>query len=247
MKNRKEEIKKKGFRMDNIRGTSLSEQVVPTNNFTPVDFSKIKIGTKKIDDAVLTLSNYEKVDKRFTEKDFILKAISNNHKEDMREISNFYFKASGIYSRLCRYMAYLYRYDWMVTPYINDKVVSEKDLDTVLADFYKILLYLDNSDLKALFGEIALKVIRNGCYYGYLIPSQDRVIIQELPVNYCRTRFTVKGRPAIEFNMRYFDEMFKDTTQRMQMLKLFPAEFKKGYRLYKDGKLPPQFSGDSAG
>ena len=246
MKNRKEEIKKKGFRMD-VHGTSLSEQVVPANNFTPVDFSKIKIGTKRISDAVLTLSNYEKVDKRFTEKDFILKAISDNHKEDMREISNFYFKASGIYSRLCRYMAYLYRYDWMVTPYINDKVVSEKDLDTVLADFYKILLYLDNSDLKALFGEIALKVIRNGCYYGYLIPSQDRVIIQELPVNYCRTRFTVKGRPAIEFNMRYFDEMFKDTTQRMQMLKLFPAEFKKGYRLYKDGKLPPQFSGDSAG
>ena len=31
--------------------------------------------------------------------------------EEMREISNFYFETSGIYSRLCKYMAYMYRYD----------------------------------------------------------------------------------------------------------------------------------------
>ena len=38
----------------------------------------------------------------------------------MRQISNFYYKTSGIYSRLCRYMAYLYKYDWFITPYINN-------------------------------------------------------------------------------------------------------------------------------
>lgn len=37
----------------------------------------------------------------------------------MREISNFFYRTSGIYSRLCRYMAYLYKYDWFITPYIN--------------------------------------------------------------------------------------------------------------------------------
>lgn len=31
------------------------------------------------------------------------------------------------------------------------------------------------------------------------------------------------------------------------MLNLFPEEFKKGYVLYKEGKLPPQFSGDTQG
>ena len=47
--------------------------------------------------------------------------------------------------------------------------------------------------------------------------------------------------------MKYFDEQFRDTTQRMQVLKLFPDEFSKGYILYKKGKLPPQFSGDTNG
>ena len=135
----------------------------------------------------------------------------------------------------------------MVTPYINDNIANEKDKNIALADFYKILLYLDNSELKRLFGEIALKVVKNGCYYGYLISNNKRIIVQELPVNYCRSRFIVNGRPAIEFNMRYFDLAFKDTTQKVKILNLFPAEFKKGYILYKEGKLPPQFAGDTAG
>lgn len=33
----------------------------------------------------------------------------------------------------------------------------------------------------------------------------------------------------------------------MKMLNIFPAEFKKGYELFLNGKLPPQFQGDSAG
>ena len=244
MINRKEEIKKKGFKMSFVDSTSNSET---QNSFVPVDFSKIKIGAKTLEDAILDLGNYQKVDKRFTRRDLILKSLYDNDYAEMREISKFYFETSGIYSRLCKYMAYMYRYDWMVTPYINDEVASEKDKDTALADFYKILLYLDNSELKKLFGEIALKVVKNGCYYGYLVPTAKRITVQELPVNYCRSRFIVNGRPAIEFNMRYFDLAFKDTTQRVKMLNLFPAEFKKGYILYKEGKLPPQFAGDTEG
>ena len=244
MINRKEEIKKKGFKMSFIDSTSNSET---QNSFVPVDFSKIKVGAKTLEDAILDLGNYQKVDKRFTRRDLILKSLYDNDYAEMREISKFYFETSGIYSRLCKYMAYMYRYDWMVTPYINDEVASEKDKDTALADFYKILLYLDNSELKKLFGEIALKVVKNGCYYGYLVPTAKRITVQELPVNYCRSRFIVNGRPAIEFNMRYFDLAFKDTTQRVKMLNLFPTEFKRGYILYKEGKLPPQFAGDTEG
>ena len=244
MINRKEEIKKKGFKMSFVDSASSSEA---QNSFTPVDFSKIKIGAKTLEDAILDLGNFQKVDKRLARREAILKSLYDNDYAEMREISKFYFETSGIYSRLCKYMAYMYRYDWMVTPYINDEVANDKDKNTALTDFYKILLYLDNSELKRLFGEIALKVVKNGCYYGYLIPTSKRITVQELPVNYCRSRFIVNGRPAIEFNMRYFDLAFKDTTQRVKMLNLFPSEFKKGYILYKEGKLPPQFAGDTAG
>jgi hypothetical protein len=49
----------------------------------------------------------------------VLNAIEQGDIEKMREISNFFYKTSGIYARLCRYMAYLYKYDWYVTPFID--------------------------------------------------------------------------------------------------------------------------------
>jgi hypothetical protein len=106
--NRKEEIKKKGFKMSFIDSTSNSES---QSAFTPVDFSKIKVGAKTLEDAILDLGSYQQVDRRLAKKEAILKSLYNNDYEEMREISNFYFETSGIYSRLCKYMAYMYRYD----------------------------------------------------------------------------------------------------------------------------------------
>ena len=246
MINRKEEIKKKGFSMISNEREMITDDA-SQNNFTPVDFSKIKVGTKTLEDAILNLGNYRRADTRFVDRDLIYRALLNRDYEEMRAISNFFFDSSGIYARLCRYMAKMYRYDWMITPYINEDVATEKDENTILMDFYKILLYFDNSELKRLFGNIALKVIRNGCYYGYLVPNSKRINVQELPIQYCRTRFSINNRPVIEFNMRYFDVMFKDAAQRQKMLNLFPEDFKKGYLLYKQGKLPPLFVGDSEG
>ena len=86
----------------------------------------------------------------------------------------------------------------MATPYINDEKLKDSK---VLDSFYKVLNYLDNFGVKDFFGDVALKVVRNGCYYGYIIDAGDRVNIQELPVKYCRSRFRVNDRPAVEFNM----------------------------------------------
>ena len=213
-------------------------------SYNAVDFSKIKVGIKTLDDAVLTLGDLKKINPRLADKEEVLRAIQNADFDTMREISNFFYKTSGIYNRLCRYMAYLYRYDWMVTPYIvADNLRNEK----VLEVFDKALRYLDNFEVKRFFGEVALKVIRYGCYYGYLIPQADRMVVQELPAKYCRSRYQVNGRPAVEFNMKFFDDCFRDTTQKMRMLNLFPKEFKKGYILYKEGKLKADFMGDTAG
>ena len=89
-----------------------STNILETNNdFVPVDFSKIKVGAKTLEDAILNLGSYQQIDKRLAKKEAILKSLYNNDYEEMREVSNFYFETSGIYSRLCKYMAYMYRYD----------------------------------------------------------------------------------------------------------------------------------------
>ena len=230
-----EEMKQKGFAM--FRG---AEDVDPA----AYQFGKIKTGAKSLDDAVLKLGTYKRINPRLGDKGTVLQAIHSGDYEMMREISNFFFKTSGIYSRLCRYMAYLYRYDWLVTPYINDdKIKTEKVLD----GFTKCLNRLDDFGVKKFLGDVALKVVRFGCYYGYKIESNNKVYIQELPPNYCRSRFTINDKHVVEFNMKYFDEQFRDAANRIKILNLFPKEFKKGYVLYKEGKLPPDFLGDTSG
>jgi hypothetical protein len=220
----------------------------PENSYTQIpniDFSKIKVGMKNLDDAIYQLGDFKRINPRYADKEFVLKTIYSNNTREMKNISNCYYKISGIYSRLCRYMAFLYRYDWIITPYI-DKDSNIKN-EKILKTFNKALLYLDEFEPKRFFGEVALKVIKNGCYYGYKVFNNNKISIQELPLEYCRSRFSVNGKPAVEFNMRFFDDYFADTAQRMKMLNLFPAEFKKGYSLFKDGKLAPDFANDETG
>ena len=47
--------------------------------------------------------------------------------------------------------------------------------------------------------------------------------------------------------MKYFDDVFTDSIQRMLVLKTFPPEFEEGYKLYKKNKLSPEFPGDDNG
>ena len=238
--NRLEKIKSKGFKIP----IQDNDTDVYSQSFSTIDFAKIKVGAKTLDDAVLRLGELKKINSNLADKTKVLTAINNGDIEQLREISDFFFKTSGIYSRLCKYMANLYRYDWMVTPFVNSESVKK---EKVIEGFYKALTYLDNFEIKRFCGDVALKVLRFGCYYGYKVQQADRMVIQELPIKYCRSRFNVNNRPVVEFNMKFFDDYFKDTTQKMKVLGLFPEEFRKGYILYKQRKLKPDFQGDTSG
>lgn len=205
------------------------------DNTIPNEYKKIKVGVKSLEDAVLNLGNLRQCFPRcgYTDKKYIYDAIMRNQVEDLRNISNFYYNTNGIYQRVCNYFAFLYRYDWYVVPEIYENSYQETK---VLKDFAKVLNYLDNSHIRKVCGDIALSVILDGAYYGYVVPSNEQILLQQLPIKYCRSRYSVKGNPAIEFDMRFFDS-FKDLQYRLKVLKLFPEEFSKGYILYKQRKL----------
>lgn len=175
----------------------------------------------------------------------VLQAIQNRDIMSMREISNYFYENDGIYSRVCDYFAYMYRYDWYVVPDILDK--TEKILKKIEEDLPKLLSFLDNSYIKKVCGDIAIEVIKTGVYYGCIVAGNNGIIIQQLPAKYCRTRYSIHNMPVIEFNMSFFDTCFKNVSQRMKVLKLFPKDFQKGYVLYKQGKLDPDYTCDLQG
>ena len=245
-----EQIKSKGFNIvtgstrDIDPNQKTGYQALNGTNAPSIDFNKIKVGAKVLEDAVLDLGNLKKINPELADKDNVLRAINNYDLKLMREISLYFYRTSGIYSRLVRYMAFMYRYDSFLTPYVNgDNIKTEKVLD----GFYKGLNILDNFKVKKTLGEIALQVVKQGCYYGYKVPTATGVVLQELPADYCRVRFKRGNKPVVEFNMKFFDENFRDMEQRAKILKMFPKEFSKGYVLYRQGKLPPLFQGDTVG
>lgn len=210
------------------------------------DYNKIKVGPKVLEDAVLTLGSLKNCTGKhhpFVDKRTIYRALMEKDLPTLREISNFWYRTNGIYERVCNYFAYLYRYDWYVAPTVLDESAPSKK---ILTEFSSMLNWLDNSYIKKICGDIALEVIKNGAYYGYVIPVTEGIYLQQLPNAYCRSRYSKMGMPCIEFNMAYFDT-FRDINYRMKILNLFPDEFKQAYIRYQKNKLEPDFYGDSGG
>lgn len=227
MKKSQEEIHSKGF---DIINSSLNN--IRTDDV--IDYNKIKLGVKTLEDAVLNLGDIPKIGNRRVSKGMILQALAEKNLPLLRSISEQFYNISGIYERACNYLAFLYRYDWYIIPEIYEETGK---VDKIIKEYVKILNFLDSSYIKKTCGDIALKVVKYGCYYGYIVPSENNIIIQELPQSYCRTRGSVNGSPIVEFNMAFFDEKFPDIQYRQKVLKLFPEEFQKGYILYKKNKL----------
>lgn len=78
-----------------------------------IDFNKMRIDGKLYkDDVTINTSPFSKLyRRRRIRKHDVYGALERRDLKELRAISNYFFLKSGIYSRLCRYMAYLYRYD----------------------------------------------------------------------------------------------------------------------------------------
>ena len=112
-----------------------------------------------------------------------MKAIVTRDYKKIKLISDFFYAASGIYQSVCNYFAFLYRYDWYI---YAENVKDSANTDKVIEEYTKLLTYLDGTYIKKICGDIALKVIKYGAYYGYIIDSPKGAQLQELPYEYCR-------------------------------------------------------------
>lgn len=203
----------------------------------------MRVGAKKLEDVLINVGNYKKVSSKYGDKTFILKAIQSKDYKTLREISNYFFEAGGIYYNLCNYLAKLYRYDWYVTPFVVD-TEKEKE-DKILKSFANVLTYLDNSEVKVVCEDAILDMIINGVYYGIILDFNDKFGLQDLPADYCRTRYTQGTLPIVELNLKFFDDCFTNVQYRIQVLKMFPKDIQHAYVQFKENKLKGDYPGDT--
>ena len=80
--NRQEQIYSKGFNM---------------NNNSNIDYSKVKVGVKTLDDAILNLGALKKLEKNYGNKAMVLQALAQKDMVTLREISEYFYAINGIY------------------------------------------------------------------------------------------------------------------------------------------------------
>lgn len=94
-----------------------------------VNFNKIKVGGKTLANDVTASINSIRDKREFSpriDRKKVERAINDWDIPTLREISLYFFRKSGIYSRLCRYMAFLYKYDYFITPIVYDKKLKNE-------------------------------------------------------------------------------------------------------------------------
>jgi len=90
---RQEAIREKGFDMNGA-----------------ADYGKIKVGIKTLEDAIIDLGFYKKVEGRHCfDKRMIMRAIIDKDYRAIKIISDYFYRTNGIYQRIVNYYATMYR------------------------------------------------------------------------------------------------------------------------------------------
>jgi len=61
------------------------------------NYGKIKVGVKTLGNATLNLGSLQDGNRNLANKPYIMKALAENNVSVLREISNYFYKTSGVY------------------------------------------------------------------------------------------------------------------------------------------------------
>lgn len=220
----------------------------------PMDFGLLKVRKMTIKPAEAIIYKEDtkgrnSVDWTRQTHDKMIEVTKGTDLKQIRSLSKYFFQTNGVYARAVRYLADIYKYDFLLYPNLDlDLEMTDEFSDKILKKFNVLLEHFDNSAIQLMCRKWANTVCIEGCYYGYICDDvNDKLVVQDLPVDFCRSRFLYKGMPLVEFNVQYFDKVTSDQKYKEKLLGLFPEEFQVGYRKYKAGKLPAEEQGDDAG
>lgn len=148
-------------------------------------------------------------------------------------LSNVMFDQDPFYQQIILHYATLPLYYGILIP--NNKN-GQSINSSATKPYYRALDYVEKMKLKSLLERCALKIIKDGCYYGILGEStKDNFALIDLPYNYCKTRYKdLAGNDLVEFNLSFFNSI-SDIETRERILKSYPKEIRKEFRKFQKG------------
>lgn len=220
-------------------------------NVAPRDFGLLKVRQMKIkqSQAVIYGEDLSSADFSKMSNEKLIKICTGKDMEKKRALSRWFFETNGMYNRAVRYLSDISKYDFMLYPNLDlDKEIQDNEAEKILKKFNEVLEHFDNSAIQLLCRKWSAQVCLDGAFYGYICDDiNDKLVIQDLPIDYCRSRFQHRGLPLVEFNVEYFNKVTNNEDVRDRLLSLFPEEIQKAYRKHKAGKLKAEDQGDKDG
>ena len=176
--------------------------------------------------------------RRFTgvvERDFTLEEIEliirSGEISAIRELSRYYYRTNGRYRNNIDFLAALPLYDTMVTPIYESGKGSKAQITKA---FYSACAFIENLDVKNTLTRITREWLKSGVYYGIIQEQGDKVVVQDLPIEYCRTRYKDFNNLCIlEFNIQYFITSYDTDQAREAAILNYPTVIQKAWKQWK--------------
>jgi hypothetical protein len=104
----------------------------------------------------------------------------------------------------------------------------------IIKEFEAACKFVENLDIPNTFSHITKEWLKVGIYFGILQEDGEKVVIQDLPLDYCRSRFKdFNNLNILEFNLRYFNSI-SDEDLRAEALENFPLIVRNAWHEYFD-------------
>ena len=174
--------------------------------------------------------------------------IRSGDLESLRNLSRYYYRTNGEYRNNIDFLAALPLYDTVVIPVFSGGGSKTQ----IIKSFENACTFIEALDIPNTFNHITKEWLKTGIYNGILCVNGKEVVIQDLPLEYCRTRFKdFNNLNILEFSLLYF-ETISDKEFLEESLKTFPDEIQLAWQEWVNHKrrdpwvmIPPLSGGIS--
>lgn len=178
-------------------------------------------------------NNFFKYDKVEDIRKNLDRAFKTNNTKELRNLSRYFFRISGIYARTARYLAYMPTYSYYILPHITGLNVNDSNVKRELTSQ---LQFLETLKLETILPSIALDVIVDGVSFVYFRRKGNKASLQRLPIDYCRVGTIVNGFPTVEFNLDYFDDL-GSYDKKIKAANTLPAEIVYEWTILEENRM----------
>lgn len=208
------------------------------NNKLFLEFAK-KINSSVANTLVATQKKKPFSDK-FTQEN-VQRFLENpiEYESKLRNLSTVLTTLSPQYQQIVNYLPSISKFIGIVVPNVdkfsstNGNILDTKELKK---EYLKVISNLDKLNIAHEFQRILGINVREDVFYGYIHETDDSFYIQQLDSDYCRISSITDGVFNFQFNFSYFDKNKKIKGVSEELIKTYPEEFQKCYRLYENNK-----------